>query len=83
MLFGIIYKLLTKSFINKQLLVERLLQRLKRCECNLTFLMKCRYVSVYPKFVRYKNFKNKPYKVKSRYYCRILLDEITTKNRSI
>ena len=44
--------------------------------------MKCRDANVYPKFVRYKNVKNK-HKVKNRYYHRILLDEITTKNRSI
>ena len=45
--------------------------------------MKCRDAGVYPKFVCYKHLKNKPYKVKNRYYRRILLDEITTKNRSI
>ena len=44
--------------------------------------MKCRDANVYPKFVRCKNVKNK-HKVKNRYYHRILLDEITTKNRSI
>ena len=45
--------------------------------------MKRRDAGVYPKFVRYKNLKNKPYKVGNRYYRPILLDEITTKNRSI
>ena len=62
---------------------KRLLLKLKRYECNLTFSMICRDANVYPKFVDFKNFKNKPYKVKNRYYHCILLDEISIKNRSI
>ena len=49
----------------------------------LKFLIKCRDTGVYPRFVCYENLKNKPCKVKNRYYRRILLDKITTKNRSI
>ena len=79
MLFGIVSELLTKSFINKQ---YKLL-KLKRYECNLGFLMKRRDPYVYSKFGRFKNLKNKPYKVKNCYYRCILLDEITKKNRSI
>ena len=63
--------------------VERLLLKLKRYDCDLTFLMKCIDVGVYSKFVSYKNLKNQRHKVKNCYYRRILLHEITTMNRSI
>ena len=72
-----------KKLYQPSIKVERLSLTLKRYECNLKFLMKCRDTGVYPKFARYKNLKSKPYKIKNRYYRRILLDEITTKNRSI
>ena len=45
--------------------------------------MKSRDAGVYPKFVRYKNLKSKPYKVRNGYYRRILVDEITKKNTFI
>ena len=72
-----------KRFYQQKIKVERLLLNLKRYECNLTCLIKCRDAGVYPKFVRYKNFNNKPYKVKNRYYHLILLEKVTTMDRSI
>ena len=63
--------------------VERLLLKLKKYECNLLFLVKCGDENVYPKFVQYKHLKNKRYKHRYRYYRRILLDEITAKNKAL
>ena len=34
-------------------------------------------------FVQYKHFKSKPHKHRHRYYRRILLDEITAKNKAL
>ena len=72
-----------KRFYQQKIKVERLLLNLKRYECNLTCLIKCRDAGVYPKFVHCKNFNNKPYKVKNRYYHLILLEKVTTMDRSI
>ena len=41
-----------KKLYQQTIKVERTLLELKRYECNLTFLMKCRDASVYPKFVK-------------------------------
>ena len=72
-----------KKLYKETIKVERLLLKLRKYECHLSFLMKCRDANVYPKFVRFKNLKNTPYKKKRRYYRRILLDEIASKNKSI
>ena len=45
--------------------------------------MKCRYVDIHSKLVLFEYLKNKLYKAKIRYYRRILLDEVRTKNISI
>ena len=42
-------------------------------------LYNCRYKDVFPKFVRLRNINNQPLKKKSRYYRRILFDEIDEK----
>ena len=72
-----------KKLYKETIKVERLLLNLKKYECNLSFLIKCRDANVYPKFVRFKNLQNKPYEIKNRYYRHILLDEIASKSKSI
>ena len=41
-----------KKLYQQTIKVERILLELKRYECNLTFLMKCRDDRVYPKFIK-------------------------------
>ena len=79
----LVFGITDKKLYQQTIKAERLLLILKRYECNLIFLMKCRDTDIYPKFVRFKTLKNKPYEVKNHYYRSVLLHEITTKNRSI
>ena len=61
--FWNILRIADKKLYQQTIKAERLLLKLKRYKCHLTFLMKCRDAEVYPKFVRFKNLKNKPYKL--------------------
>ena len=45
-------------------------------------LVTARDTGVYPKFTRWKNVKNNNKKYKSKFYRRVLLDEINSKRRS-
>ena len=56
---------------------------MRKHELGLKFLVTARDTGVYPRFSRWKNFKNNKKKCKSKFYCRILLDEIYRKLRSI
>ena len=64
-------------------LAERLAKKLRKHELDLKFLVRSRDTGVYPKFTRWENIKNKKKKCKSKFYRRILLDEINSKRRSI
>ena len=62
--------------------VERLLLKLQKCECNLSFRVECRDENVLPKFAQYKQLKNKWDKHTNRYYQSALMDEIYAKNKA-
>ena len=64
-------------------LAERLAKKLRKHELDLKFLVTTPETGVYPKFTRRKNVKNNKKKCKSKFYCRVLLDEINSKRRSI
>ena len=68
---------------NETVVVERLSKRLKKCETNLSFLIKCRDGDVYPKFVRWKNTRYLESKQKKKIFRRNLLNEITLKHKTI
>ena len=72
-------RLSDKKVYKQGIKVERLMKKINRCECMLKFLYNCRYKDVFPKFVRLRNINNQPLKKKSRYYRRILFDEIDEK----
>ena len=48
-----------KKLYKETIKVARLFLKLSKYECNLSFLIKCTDANVYPKFVRFKNLKNK------------------------
>ena len=56
---------------------------MRKHELGLKFLVTARDTGVYPRFSRWKNVKNNKKKCKSKFYCRMLLDEIYSKLRSI
>ena len=74
-------RLSDKKVYREAMRVERLMKKIKRCECTLKFLFNCRNNDVFPKFVCWKNVNRQPFKKKSRYYRRILLDEIDEKTK--
>ena len=55
---------------------------MRKHELDLKFLVTARDTGVYPKFTRWKNVKNNK-KCRSKFYRRVLLDEINNKRRSI
>ena len=67
----------------KAVIVERLAKKLCKQELDLNFLVNCRDKYVYPKFTRWKNIKSNSVNYKSRFYRKILLDDINNKHRSI
>ena len=64
-------------------LAERLTKKLRKHELDLKFLVTARDTGVYPKLTRGKNVKNNKKKCRSKFYRRVLLDEINNKRRSI
>ncbi|XP_066910788.1 uncharacterized protein [Clytia hemisphaerica] len=68
---------------NEVVAVERLSKRLKKCQTNLSFLIKCRDGDVYPKFVRWKNTRYLDPKQKKKIFRKNLLNEITLKHKTI
>ena len=64
-------------------LAEHLAKKLRKRELDLKFLVTARDTGVYAKFTRSKNVKNNKKKCKSKFYHRVLLDEIKSKRRSI
>ena len=72
---NILYKQATK--------IERLPKKLKKYELDLKFLISCRDLGVYPKFTRWKNVKHNKKSVRTTFYRRVLLDEITSKHRAV
>ena len=67
----------------KAVIVERLANKLCKQELDINFLVNYRDEYVYTKFTRWKNIKSNSVKYKSRFYRKILLDEINNKHRSI
>ena len=68
-----------KLMYKRAITYERLLKRLRKCELDLKFLYSCRNDCIYPKFCRWKNINGKDRKVRSKFYRRILFEEISKK----
>ena len=66
----------------RKTLAERLAKKLRKHELDLKFLVTARDTGVYPKFTHWKNVKNNNKKHKSKFYRRVLLDEINSKRCS-
>ena len=72
---NILYKQATK--------IERLAKKLKKYELDLKFLVSCRDLGVYPKLTRWKNVKHNKKSVRTKFYRRVLPDEIASKHRAV
>ena len=67
----------------KAIAVERTKKKVKKCKLDISFLNKCRDENVYPTFTKVKKFKDMEKKHRSRYYRRLLLDEISNKHKRL
>ena len=63
----------------KAVVVETLVKKLCKPELDSNFLVYCRDEYVYPKFTRWKK-KSNSVKYKSRFYRKILLDEVNIRH---
>ena len=64
----------------KAVIVERLAKKLCKPELDINFFVNCCDEYVYPKFTRWKK-KSNSVKHKSRFYRKILFDEVNIKHR--
>ena len=64
-------------------LSECLAKKLRKHELDLKFLVTCRDTGVFPKFTRWRNVNKNNAKFKNKFYRKILLDEISKKQKSI
>ena len=62
---------------------ERLAKRLKKSELDLEFLITCRDLDINPKFTRCKYVNNKPFRLKRKFYRKLLIDGIAEKRKLI